>query len=182
MKFNYFTKVSPFLSTLLIIICLSLSNQKESTNLRILIWETPSLTLGTYLAISTGTGFILSYLITTNTAKLYQAKQMKNLKFKEKRIDESSNEISEPSTNISYDNTLIERDIKDPSPTINASFRIIGKKERSNINFVSDNNKVQYDDSFDFEEQFNEQTDQHTTIDQVSPISNDWNDESYSTW
>ena len=107
---------------------------------------------------------------------------MKNLKFKEKRIDESSNEISEPSTNISYDNTLIERDIKDPSPTINASFRIIGKKERSNINFVSDNNKVQYDDSFDFEEQFNEQTDQHTTIDQVSPISNDWNDESYSTW
>ena len=182
MKFTYFTKVAPLLSTLLIIICLSLSNQKESTNLRILIWETPSLTLGTYLAISTGTGFILSYLITTNTAKVYQTKKIKNLKFNEKRIDENSNEITEPFTNISYDNTLIERDIKDPSPTINASFRIIGRKERSNINFVSHNNKVQYDDSFDFEEQFNEQTAKHPTINEVSPIFNDWNDESYSTW
>ncbi len=182
MKFNYFTKVAPLLSTLLIIICLSLSNQKESTNLRILIWETPSLTLGTYLAISTGTGFILSYLITTNTAKLYQTKQIKNLKFKEKIIDESSNEITEPFSKVSYDNTLIERDIKDPSPTINASFRIISRKERSNMNFVTHNNKFQYDDSFDFEEQFNEQTEKHPTINEVSPISNDWNDESYSTW
>ncbi len=182
MKFNYLTKVSPLLSTLLIIICLSLSNQKESTNLRILIWETPSLTLGTYLAISTGTGFVLSYLITTNTAKLYQTQQIKKLKFKEKNIDESNNEIIEPFTNISYDNTLIERDIKDPSPTINASFRIIGRKERSNINFVSHNNKVQYDDSFDFGEKLNEQNDKHPATNQVSPISNDWNDESYSTW
>ena len=96
-------------------------------------------------------------------------------------IDESSNEISEPATKTSYDNNLIERDIRDPSPTINANFRIIRRKERSNTNLISNNN-VQYDESFDFEEQYNEKNKKHSTINEVSPISNDWNDESYSTW
>ena len=60
--------------------------------------------------------------------------------------------------------------------------KIIFIEPRVNINFVSNNNKVQYDDSFDFGEKLNEQNDKHPTINQVSPISNDWNDESHSTW
>ena len=66
---------------------------------------------------------------------------------------------------------------------ISKNYHDIMKNEFLTIkHFVSHNNKVQYDDSFAFEEQFNEQTDKHSTINEVSPISNDWNDESYSTW
>ena len=182
MKFNYLIKATPFLSILLLIIFLCFSNQKEYTKLKILIWETPSLTLGTYLSISTGAGFILSYLITNNTAKLYQANPKQTLKFKEERIDTGSSEISNNAINTSYDNTLIEREIKDPSPTINANFRIIGRKERNNTNFINNNNNDQYDHSFEFEGLYNEGNDDNPTINQATPISNDWNDESYSTW
>ena len=181
MKLNYLIKATPLISTILLIIFLCFSNQKEYTRLRILIWETPSLKLGTYLSISTGAGFILSYLITTNTAKLYQTNPKQNLKSKEENIDFGSSEIPETSIRPSYDNTLIERDIKDPLPTINANFRIIGRKERRNKNFISNNN-YQDDQLSEFEDQYNEQTYEDPTINQVIPISNDWNDESYSTW
>ena len=182
MKLRHFFKSIPFLSTFLLIIFLNLNNQKASTKLRILIWNTPTYSLGTYLAISTGAGFILSYLITTNTAKLYQTNQYQTLKFKEKRIDENSYEISEPSTNTSYDNTLIERDIKDPSPTIDASFRIIGRTERSYNYKTSNNDEAQYEGAFGFEEDLDEQFVKNETVKQPNPIMSDWDDETYSAW
>ena len=64
MKKNNLIKFIPILSTLLILIFLSITNQKQYTKLKILIWNTPSLSLGTYLAISTGTGCLISYIIT----------------------------------------------------------------------------------------------------------------------
>ena len=72
MKLNYLIKVTPFLSTLLLIIFLNISNNKEYAKLRLLIWNTPSLTLGTYIAISTGSGFIFSYLLTSTIARTNQ--------------------------------------------------------------------------------------------------------------
>jgi len=56
MKSNYLIKIIPFLSTFTLIAILNFSNQKVNTKLKILIWNTPSLSLGSYLAISTGTG------------------------------------------------------------------------------------------------------------------------------
>ncbi len=43
MKLSYLIKATPFLSTLVLIIFLSISNQKEYTKIKILIWSTPSL-------------------------------------------------------------------------------------------------------------------------------------------
>ena len=93
MKFNYLVKATPFLSTIILITFLSLSNQKENTKLRILIWDTPSLSLGTYLAISTGTGFILSYFITTSLANGNKPTTEKLLeyKLKSKHVDKNEN-------------------------------------------------------------------------------------------
>ena len=180
MKFNYLIKAIPFLSTLLLIICLNITNQKENTKLRILIWDTPSLSLATYITISTATGFILSYLLTNNLAKVFQAKQKESLRYRyENNVEENINQ-SDTANNLSYDNNLIERDIKDPLPTINASFRIIGRKEINNRNFI--NNNIQYDESTAYDEQFFDQTDKKQPITQVDKISNDWNDESYSRW
>ena len=81
MKFSYLIKFTPLLSTIFIIILLSISNQKEYTKLRILIWDTPSLSIGSYLAISTGTGFLASYFITTYFAKTIQTSPIQSLKY-----------------------------------------------------------------------------------------------------
>ena len=67
MQINYLVRASPLLSTLLLIIVLGINNQKEEAKLRLLIWNTPTLTLGSYLGISTGTGFIISYILTNKS-------------------------------------------------------------------------------------------------------------------
>ncbi len=185
MKLSYLIKATPFLSTLVLIIFLSVSNQKEYTKIKILIWSTPSLTLGNYLAISTGTGFLFSYLITTKLGKMIQTSQGQVLEYKEEDKYEESPDIKEAinNSNHSYDNTLIERDIKDPSPTINASFRIIGRTERSSFNYkTSNNHEAQYEGAFEFEEDLDEQFKKNETVNQPNQIMSDWNDETYSAW
>ena len=137
--------------------------KKEFTQLRVLIWDTPSFSLGTYLALSTGTGFVLSYLITTNLAKLYQSNPKKILEFRDEVNYEENNDYSDKSVNMAYDNTLIERDIKDPSPTINASFRVIGMRERSSSDFTNNNN-LQNTDSMQSNQQYNDYPFKEETI------------------
>tara|TARA_B100001250_G_scaffold236732_1_gene203326 strand:- start:410 stop:955 length:546 start_codon:yes stop_codon:yes gene_type:complete len=181
MKFNTLIKVTPLLSTLLLLTILSINNQKEYTRLRILIWNTPSLKIGTYLAISTGTGFILSYVMTTNLTNINNSKPKQILQFKDEVNDVKANEYIETDNNQSYDYTLIERDIKDPSPTINANFRIIGRTQGGNSNFIN-RNTIPYEDTTKLEEQSYEEPSKNKTINQVRSISNDWNDESFSTW
>ena len=181
MKFNYLIKASPFLFTLLLLIFLGFSNNKQNTKLRILIWETPSFSLGTYLAISSGTGFILSYFITSGIAKSYQKNNMLSLKYRDEIYDKDFNNHENLSANLSYDNTLIERDIKDPSPTINANFRIIGKRKKSDLHNTSINN-AQYANSIGCEDQYDLHSDENEEVNQVEQFSTDWNDESYSRW
>ena len=69
--------------------------------------------------------------ILSNIANTIQTLPNRSLRFKEDVHNEDINDYKESNTEISYENTLIERDIKDPSPTIKASFRIIGKTERN---------------------------------------------------
>ena len=185
MKLSYLLKATPFLSTLVLIIFLSISNQKEYTKIKILIWSTPSLTLGNYLAISTGTGFILSYLITTKLGKIIQTSQGQVLEFKQDDKYEESPDYKQAVniSNHSYDNTLIERDIKDPSPTINASFRVIGRTERSSLNYKTSNNvEAEYEGAFEFDDDLDDQFVKNETINQPNSIMSDWDDETYSAW
>ena len=179
MKFNNLIKAIPFLSTLLLIVFLCISNQKENAKLRILIWNTPSLTLGNYLSISTGTGFIISYLITTNIARLNQKIPQQLLRFKDEDKHKQVNKESDIES--SFDKTLIERDIKDPSPTINASFRIIGRTEGSNTNFANNKN-AQFVESTQYEDEYDEKFEKNDTINLSRSNSKDWEDESYSRW
>ncbi len=185
MKLNYISKSIPFLSTLLIITFLCINNQKDYTRLRILIWNTPTLKLGNYLALSTGGGFLFSYFITTNLAKINRKRRNELLKYKEDSKYIENIEHLEAKTNPPYDNTLIERDVNDPSPTINANFRIIGKSFRSNRSFI-DNSNVQYEPSIEYEDQYDDQVfdkqDKSDEINQIKTISTDWNDESFSSW
>ena len=177
MKLKLLIKASPFLSTLLLIVILSITNQKEYTKLKILIWNTPTLTLGSYIAISTCSGFLLSYIITTNLATINQSIQKQSLKFRDETVYQNSDGDFEENNNRQNENTLIERDIKDPSPTINANFRIIGRTQRTNTNYIKNKN-FQYDNPT----QFDELSNNNEKSNNDSPISSDWNDESFSKW
>tara|TARA_Y100001968_G_scaffold124044_1_gene113039 strand:+ start:7472 stop:8017 length:546 start_codon:yes stop_codon:yes gene_type:complete len=181
MKFKYLIRSISFLSSLLIITFISISNQKEYTRLRILIWNTPKLTLGTYLALSSGTGFLISYIITTKLSIVNSKITGQSLRYKLEDNYEENNLYTEKQSTPTYENILIERDIKDPSPTINASFRILSKTDSSNT-FNLNNNKPQYDGSFAFEDQSEEQSDKNDFVSQEKSITSDWNDQSYSVW
>jgi len=179
MKFNNPIKSITILLPLFILILLNLSNQEESTKLKILIWETPSLSLGNYIAISTGTGFILSYILTSKIASYTLSNEILNYQAENK--DNESIIYSDPNYENSYDNTLIERDIKDPSPTVNASFRVIGKKSKGkqavqNI-YSNEQNISEFLDEPNYK--FNSVDKNDNRIDSMI---NDWQDDTYLDW
>ena len=182
MKSNIIIKVTPFLSTLFLISFLSIINQKEYAKLRILIWNTPKLTLGTYIAISTGTGFILSSILTSYFAKIITTKHIKTHRVNEEDDTDIINEYAPSKNTFSYDNILIERDIKEPSPTIDASFRIIGKNKSTNLNNKNINNNDESDDLNDVLFQNDENPNNEKSLNEERSISTDWHDDSYASW
>ena len=184
MRFNHLIKAFPFLATLILILFLGFSNKKEYTKLRLLIWNTPSLPLGTYFAISTGSGFILSYLITTNLANFQHLKIKKSIKYKTTDNDEENNELNYVDLFNIKEKTLIERDFNDPSPTINASFRVIGKTERINSNYKNESSdtNIQHGHKNEFDEEYYEQQETNETDFADFTTATDWNDQSYTRW
>ena len=140
MKLNYLIKIIPLLSTFTLIAILNFSNQKVNTKLKILIWNTPSSSLGSYIAISTGAGFIFSYILTTSLAKSIRSSSNKAIKYKPEINKEEAVEYTDTNYNNYTENILIEREINDPLPTMDAKFRVIGKTERYNTNYKNDYN------------------------------------------
>ena len=185
MKLNNLLKLTPFLSTILLIFILSSFNQKINTKLKILIWNTPSLSLGNYLAIATGTGFAFSYILTTNFASIIKHKSVDQIQYKNEINYEIKNEDTNEDTFINHhesnEKTLIERNIKDPLPTMNAQFRVIGKTERYNNKYINDKD-IQYENSFSFEKSLIDQNENNESINQGKEDSSDWNDDSFTSW
>ena len=181
MKINSLIKASILLSTFAFILFLSITNQKENTRLRILIWNTPSLSLGRYLALSLGTGFTFSYLITTYIAKTNQYNQKESLNYKDESKYEETNDYIDSTTKLTYDNTLIERDINDPKPTITANFRIINRSKATKTDFINYKN-INNTNFEELAEQDDENSKKYQTYNQENGISTDWNDESFTSW
>ena len=180
MKSNYLIKSLPFLSTILLIVLLNISNQKVKTKLRILIWDTPSSSLGTYLAISAGSGFLFSYIVTTNLASINSLKSYRSIKSKPENYHEENIEYAFSNLSSSYEKTLIERNVNDPSPTMNAQFRVIGKTQKYNSTYI--NNDNQYDISNDYKESFVDQNENIDNTNEEKQLSTDWNDDSFNSW
>jgi len=183
MNLRYIIRVIPFLSTLLLLILLNIGNNKQDTNLKILIWQTPILSLGTYLFLSTGAGFIFSYAMTTYVANTNQLRLTKSIKYKVDNNEEDLTQYIEKDISTSYEKTLIERDVKDPSPTVNANFRVIGKTNRSNESFIINNySNFQHDESNEFQDNDYQSQDFDETKNQKEFMSSDWNDETFLSW
>ena len=184
MKLFNLIKSIPFISTLIVIIFLTINNQKEYTKLKILIWNTPTLSLGNYLAISVGTGYLLSYIVTSSQVKNNKEKINEPIKYKFNNENNDSSNYSQPIKETNYNNTLIERDIKDPSPTINATFRVIGntniKKQPLNNNESQDEYISDLDAESDYE--YFDQKNNNQNDNKFDSILNDWEDDTYLNW
>ena len=184
MKINKFLKSFPFLLTLIILIILSISNQKQYTKLKILIWNTPSLSLGNYIAISCGTGYFISYIFTTNLAGFYKSNQDKKIKYKNEKQNIQKESYHQSNNENIYDNTLIERDIKDPLPTINASFRVIGKtnKKAQTIQHNDNNEYYNSDITDEYDYQYDKNEVNYKNKQAKTSIINDWDYDIYTNW
>ena len=184
MKLINLFKSIPFLITLSIILLINFTNQKEYTKLKVLFWDSPTLPLGTYFALSTGTGFIISFLITSKMIINYHPKVMQELKYK--IIDKQDYGMSESETihKNRYDNTLIERDINEPSPTVNATFRVIGNLNRNNNELI--NRRYQeYDNSDQINDSYEKYVEEEINVDSNKEIyikSSDWDDNTFLDW
>ena len=191
MRNSYLIKSIPFLSTLIIIFFLAISNKNENTRLKILIWNTPTSSLGIYLGISSASGFLFSYFITKYLANSMQSNlnnslinSVNDIQDKEYLENDINNYTNKDNKNDSYQNIMIERDIKDPSPTMDANFRVIGKIERYKSD-IANNKNLEYDDSnysIDNEEENYQQRFKIDKKNQNNIISTDWNDDSYVDW
>tara|TARA_B100001250_G_C19216099_1_gene535828 strand:- start:7 stop:561 length:555 start_codon:yes stop_codon:yes gene_type:complete len=184
MKGINLVKSLPILSTLFLIVFININNDKEYTKLRILIWTTPSLSLGSYIAISTGTGFLLSYVLTTKIINNYKNKFKIENDYASDNENYKANTISKKINTDLYDNILIERDINDPLPTIKASFRVIG-----NTNLRSDSTQDFYNEEHEesevleeFDSQYNEDQFNYRNHDKNDIIMDDWLDDTYLNW
>tara|TARA_B100000700_G_C14701681_1_gene694796 strand:- start:59 stop:601 length:543 start_codon:yes stop_codon:yes gene_type:complete len=179
-KLNSFLKSIPLISTLLLIIFISINNQNSSTKLRLLIWNTPTLSLGSYLAISTGAGFILSYILTTNIATKIKIKSVKPRQYNTDFLKDDTNEYNFTNIKNNEEKTLIERNISDPSPTMDAKFRVISNTEINNRNYIDSNS--QYETSYDYDESNIDQKNNNENTNQKKNFSSDWNDDSFTSW
>ena len=184
MKRNKLFKIIPFLLTLIILIILSISNQKQYAKLKILIWNTPTLSLGTYLAISGGTGYLISYVFISNLGGAYKLKQENKIKYKYEKEYIEKDTYHESNNEPIYENTLIERDIKEPLPTINASFRVIGKINKIDQT-IQNNDYNEYSQSDIIEEydyQYDENEVNYKNKEAINSIINDWDYDIYTNW
>ena len=184
MKFKNLLKSLPFLSTLILVIFFNIFNQKDSAKLKILIWNTPSLSVGSYIAISTASGFIISYIFTNRIANINKAKSIGEKDYVDTIQSEESNKFINNKNINSRQKILIERDIRDPSPTFNADFRIIGKTNNSGDTFKNIYQQ-EYDrsDSPDqSNEIFNDNPNKAKRSKEINSKSNDWVDNSFLNW
>ncbi|WP_269610361.1 hypothetical protein [Prochlorococcus marinus] len=185
MKLNYLLKFIPLLSSLIFLTFFFLTNQKEYTKLKIVIWNTPRLSLGTYVALSTGSGFLFSYVLTTKLANINKQSIKKSIKYKTDYEDQLTNVNKDSYSSINHEKTLIERDIKDPSPTLNANFRVIGKINKMKSDFINrDNIQSDYSDisNVSGEDSYNDQQMIYDNYDSEIQKSNDWDDQSFLRW
>ena len=184
MKLFNLIKSIPFISTLIVIIFLNINNQKEFTKLKILIWNTPTLSLGNYLAISAVSGYLLSYIVTSSQFKHNKKTVNEKIKYKFNNENKDSSFNTQSIKEKKYHNTLIERDIKDPSPTINATFRVLGNTNIKNQSLNNNKSQDEYvsDLYAESDHEYYDQENNYKNNNKFDTILNDWEDDTYLNW
>ena len=187
MKSYKVIKLIPLVFTLLIVIIISLNNQKHNTKLKLLIWDTPISTLGTYIAISSVSGFILSYLFINSLASNEKPRLNRVIKYNLEDQNETHSQSETYKKESSFEQTLIERNYRDPSPTMKAKFRVIGNVEKINRNSSNNNASASYDSvprtENGYKKDYDEENyDDYHIRDEKKNNAVDWENTSFEDW
>lgn len=130
----------PCLSPLIAVMIISAFNLDQSIRLRILVWQSPSISLGAWIALGGGTGALMG--IAKNT--LLQKSRI-SLRRTIHRSYQPNHEVNESNWEIPLNdeyyqeeqypnesNTLSpERSLNDPLPTVAVNFRVIKRSQES---------------------------------------------------
>ena len=187
MKSYKLIKALPILFTFIIVLLISLNNQKQDTKLTLLIWDTPKSSLGGYVAISTVSGFILSFLLMNNLAFNAKPRLNRVVKYRYEGHNENQSPSETIQKEISYEQTLIERNYRDPSPTMKAEFRVIGNVEKISRSFQKNQSNISNESVALSENEYQEEyeTDNSKDYDFSDARNNadmDWENISYESW
>ncbi len=131
---RYFRNIFLVLSIapILLTFYLAALNLDKNSKLRLLVWETETQNFGLLLALGSSLGFSLSSL----NVLLASRDSIPNRRRVVKTIDDSSNSIEETPDYSEFNHNevendsqeyYLERDIRDPSPTIPVPYKIISK-------------------------------------------------------
>ena len=107
---------------------------------KLLIWETKEFSLGTYISISTLLGFSIGALPLSLTIKNTLQKKRKVVYEPDKsNIDNLSDFETDDYNETTPSNKYIERDIRDPSPTLSVPYKIIKRSSSESTSSENDN-------------------------------------------
>ncbi|KGG12445.1 hypothetical protein [Prochlorococcus sp. MIT 0601] len=167
---------------LIFLLIVSGINLEKKSKLRILIWTTPEISIGTSIAITSSLSFIvgiLPYLLLIDP----KIKKRRKVKLTQKDIYSSqvyeSDDIEEKTDlhNVNENEiNYIERDVRDPLPTISVSYRVLNQPSKQNAKDVSSSSSL-------YEEESKLKSAQPCNYsDSTNSSDNDWNNELDNNW
>ncbi len=153
-------------------LALGILNLNKRTRIQFLVWTSPNLSVGSLILLATSSSFAIGaipYFI-FNSPTIQKSRKVKIDSFQE-----TTNDIDqrvEGGRADKYINTdqYLERDIRDPSPTIQVPFRVISNLQ----NQVS---------NYDMQDFYSSSEDQNTKQFSINkPVSQFTSDSDYSDW
>tara|TARA_Y100001968_G_scaffold330390_1_gene382123 strand:+ start:2252 stop:2791 length:540 start_codon:yes stop_codon:yes gene_type:complete len=126
-KISLFLAITPILFILLI----SSFNLKDKIKLKILIWESTELSLGTFLTLGASMGYVYSFILCTSLQMSDNNFRRKKIVKKEVKPSLDIKDFDSPDTTLNKEEEYyLERDLRDPSPTISIPFKVIRKNSK----------------------------------------------------
>ncbi len=123
----------PALLPMCLVLVLSLFNLNKRTKIQFLVWQTPDIPVGALILLaSTSTFFVgsIPYLI-LNQPQIQKSRKVKVENYSPPIQSPVSNLENLETDNYMNTDTYIERDIREPAPTIPVPFRVIQMKQNS---------------------------------------------------
>ncbi len=169
------------LSPLILIAIISLQNLNQPVKLKILIWNTPQLAIGHWIALGGSVGILFSSTFAINSSSLMY-RQNNNSKL---NLD-NYNEIHKPtdipdfSESKSSNESLVPpvRDLRDPAPTISVPWKVLNNSN-DKYNYSSSN----FIDEYSSEEIENiDLPDEPKRVSDNSDLVNDWDQQLEDDW
>jgi len=173
----------PSLIPLILIFSISLINSKPKIQIRLLLWESKELSLGAYLALTTMTGFTIgtlpSILARNNTPRkrrkvVFNSKQA----FRNSIQEDEHYDFDEDYNNLNHGD-YVERDVREPSPTISVPYKVISKSNQQKIKISQSHSKSSNQNIY--EEEIDLTVDKNKIISEENQ-SSDWLDNLDDKW